>query len=233
MPANGDYAEQTISTYFSAGQVTVNVAAWSTKYVGTVLTPSLISSWNWVGAGTSTTTISSLSSSVNGGLAFGVSGSTANITGFTLEAISGCLLSNNSATATYTTLHLTGGGTGCIGLEAAGGTIFNNDTAVVVYSGSYAAVVSGRGGGSNLIGFGTTRSIVMTNSAATVATGFALANQAGTVAFVPAEVTFSGGNPTGPKFNSSNTGFIAVAGSGINYLPGSTAGTAQNTFNYA
>jgi hypothetical protein len=231
------YAVSQIGKYFSASQVTVNIAAWGTNYTGFGVGQSLISSWSLIGAGTGSTTLAASSFATNSGYALLISGSVVNVSGVKLSAVGGCLLAILSQ-ASFTSLALVGGGSLCFGIYADYGSVVTNNTAsTVTYSGTYQTVLQATQGGGLTIGYSSgagTRTITMTNSSANVSAGATVtASAGGTVQFYPTTVTFSGGNPTGPKYISVNTGLINTQGSGTSYLPGSTAGTAQNTFNYA
>ena len=63
-------------------------------------------------------------------------------------------------------------------------------------------------------------------------TAFARAVYAGFIACSNANVTFSG-SATGSHYFVADVSFIGTAGSGSTFFPGSTAGSAANSWNYA
>jgi hypothetical protein len=224
-------AESVISQFFSANAITVNVAAGT--YAGISIGSSLISNWLVNGSGPTTCHIVSSNGDVTNGVCFSAANS-AHVTaqGFSFTGSqagivaqegasiiigtnnfgacggSGCIVSNSGANLSM--FGLTPGATAAYTFTGASSILWN------VFSGGTIQVgfTPGGGGGSNLA--------AITFSSSSFSDAVAAVTQGGSATFQPAEITFSG-TPTGVRFSLGN-GTISTNGSGLTYIPGTSAG---------
>lgn len=219
-----------ISKYISASGVTVNVATGT--YAGVYIPPSFISSWNFVGSGASSCTINGTATTASQGRAV-LSGYGANVT-----------MTGSGFVSYYENVNVQPGGSmilnNCNFTQGSGG----GNPAVGVYgycqligtcnfaNATYSEFLLALQGGNIRVGYHDsfiTQAVTLNFGTSTVTNGTVMAQQGGSFAFDPSTVTFSG-TVTGPRFNAVYGGSIGTAGSGLSYIPGSSAGTAPTGY---
>ena len=217
------------ATYFSSSAVTVNIAAGT--YTGLVINPSLVFSWNFVGAGVASVNFSYSSAAQGRSLLVG-SGVRAIISGVTFSSsVYENVNLQPSSVVTVTNCNFTCPSTSSAFIIGNYGGYLNLVGTCAVASGSCAGFIfAGAPGAQVLCGYHdsyTSFSITVNFGTMTFSSGTVVTSAVGVVAFAPGYATFAG-TITGPRFNCTTAGGINTQGSGINYLPGSVAGTATS-----
>lgn len=220
-----------VSTFQSSAQVTINVAAGT--YGQTYITKSNISSWNIVGAGYTTTFVTSIAT---GGRAFQATlGAYVNIGGITFSAYYECLTANNGAVIYLSnTLPCAFVGIGATSVAIASYTgslvtVFTNLT--TYFSGTFNSIISASQSGGVALGYHD----AVTSYTATLSFGTTTCNNVvssitgALVQFAVGYVSFVGSTPTGARYYCSSGGGISSGGGGISYIPGTIAGAAASS----
>lgn len=230
----GTYAVATIEGFFSAVPVTINFAA--ATYAGFAINASSISSWNLVGSGVGSCTISATTIATNAGRGLVVKSATVTISGFTVTAFYECVVSDNTSVVQCYNCNIVGVGSTSIGFGAYyGSTLFlynfvrgSTTSAAFTISGSFEAVFYVSQSGSIGVAFNdaaTTANVTITFGTTAAAQGVALAQTAGTIQFTVGHITWAGSTPTGPRYNAGSAGGVQATGGGTSYIPGSSPGT--------
>jgi hypothetical protein len=224
-------AANTVSQFFSTNQVTVNVAVGTDA--GATFQRSLISGWNVVGAGPGSTIFNA--NAPQGILIFSYSST---------NSLSNCTVGNTSTAANASAI------------GASGGAILTitNVTSTTMASSTSQFLGSGIGGTVSVVSFTIASSIafplIANGSGANVqlagatilipstvgSTTFATATNGGQIqANQPNATTISGSGIagyTGVRFNSTINSIINTGGAGVNFFPGSAAGSFSNGGQY-
>lgn len=227
-------AINSISNLQSVNPVTINIAAGT--YGAVSITSSSISSWTLIGAGVSSTFISSST-----GDAIFVVGSQVDVTvsgiTFTSTATNGncCHVSKCARFTCHTTCNwnIPNGGCGCYCHD--GGQCFTSNNCSIGYfcgaSGALCHHQCGPNGGRCQFGnSGSDQCFLVPNGSCKFNTGFAYCYQGGVSLCNATNTVFSGSLTTGSvKFHVQDNATIFTNGAGINFFPGSVAGFNQNT----
>lgn len=219
-----------IGQFFSVNGVTINVAAgpYNSFFIGS----SLIAFWDIIGAGPTTTNVTGVNGDPNNGIASTISGaSAASMQGLEFIGSQGGVICEDGSSLSLGSNNFGAcGGNGCI-TSTRGSTIemlglTAGATAAFTFAGASPIILGVNNGGFIQLGFavpggGGSQLAQLIFSGVTVS-ATASVSSGGTLIFIPAEVSFSGA-PTGPRFQLGN-GTIATQGSGLSYIPGTTAG---------
>ena len=224
-----------ISQFQSSSTVTINVASGTyTPAAGTngiSISRSLIASWNIVGAGAGASIINATNAGSRGVL---LAQCTVTLSGFTLSGNLEAVNANNGAYLQIANCNISLS-SGTVGLSAyngayilAYGTIqFNGTTAQPIILATTGAIIQ--------LGYhdvNTTDSLTMTTSGTVTGAYTVEASLGGTIQVASGYCTFSG-TWSGTRYVAVLNGTINVNGAGVNFFPGTVAGSTTTGGQYA
>jgi hypothetical protein len=220
-----------LSGYTSTGAITINVAAGT--YGGVTIPSSFISSWKFVGAGVGSCTISSTSSGVAPGRGF-IAGYGCNmeVSGFAFASYYENINIQPNATALIHDCNFSAPVSGTVPAVAAYGGFFQLYGTIVFATGTYSAFIAATNGGYIEVAYFdvyVTRTTSINFGTSTVTNATVVSSSSSTVVLHPTYLTLTG-TVTGVRFNCTYGGAINTSGSGVNYIPGSSAGTATTGY---
>jgi hypothetical protein len=219
------FAVNTISAFFSAGQVTINVA--DGTYAGSQISASLISSWNIIGGGVGSTVINVTSAGSSQGNGFNVVGSKASLSQMLIQTSvsGGAGIVGNQSSVNISNCNFGSCNSGCI---------VGDNQALVTLSGSITVTgnsnfFTGSNSGSTVqyAGQSTTLSVTFTGTP-TFSTATVFSQTFGNTLFFPSNTTLTG-SVNGQRYLAAPGGGINTQGSGVDFISGSSAGVAANS----
>jgi hypothetical protein len=218
-----------ISTYFSASQVTINVAGGT--YNGFTINQSDISSWNVACAGSSSVTILASTSATNGGVAALFENSNVTLSGATLRGSVGCIGWGGSGASGYCfNCVIDGSLSPSVGMGYSGGasgTIQGANT-FTSGTGTFSSCVSAQNSASIAWGLTTNHAVITLLGTIVNAATFVSVAAGASISCVPSAMSFldSGGSGTSgaTRFSVSGAGGVYSNGGTTNLFPGGIAG---------
>jgi hypothetical protein len=229
------YGANAIAKFFSASPVSIGVAGGTDA--GLVIPQSLISGWNWTGAGAGSSTISAANGDATQGVCVHFTGgSTGSVAGFAMSGPQGGIVADADSTVSVGTNNFSNCGVNGAIASIRGSFVFvggltGGASATIAETGTNNSLLLAASGGTVEVGRidsgGVHFSATLNVTGATMTAATAQASPFGTIAFTSSVVTWAG-TPNGARHLVDQGRIITGSGTPTTYVPGSTAGSAPN-----
>jgi hypothetical protein len=219
------------TSYIAMAGVGVQVA--NGTYNGFSVPRGLISSWNFQGnsASPGSVMINASTVGINAGRGITISENAAVVSGFSINSFYEAVVVIGS-TAQVSNCHFTGSpNAAAIGayagseIEVSGALNFTGTFNSAFFAGDGSIFRTG------YLDAASGRTVTVTFSSATFTGAVVTIVRSGTGFLIPSQVTWSG-TPTGKRFDALSNGTISSNGGGVNFIPGTIAGTTSTGGQY-